>query len=163
MKELFYFSNSDLMIQVQNDEENNSLKYTSHREISSGERELVERYLRNNFANSVFNLAELDYVGINRHLEKNLSQLQVKQKTPPKSPPVSNKKAEKAVRSLISDAMSTYYFDRIGDKLIEMKQDPNVLENLTRYKTDLLDLVSAYNVHAVKKITLYKVLPKEFI
>ena len=163
MKELFYFSNSDLMIQVQNDEENNSLKYTSHREISSGERELVERYLRNNFANSVFSIAELDYVGINKQLEKNLSQLQVKQKPSPKRPPVSSKKAEKAVRSLISDAMSTYYFDKIGDKLIEMKHNPNVLENLSKYKTELLDLVSAYNVHAVKKITLSKVLPKEFI
>ncbi len=163
MKELFYFSNSDLMIQVHNDEEHNSLKYTSHREISSGERELVERYLRNNFANSVFNIAELDYVGINKQLEKNLNQLQVKQKTQKTTPPVSNKKAEKAVRSLIADTMSTYYFDKIGDKLIEMKHDLNVLENLSKYKADLLDLVSAYNVHAVKKITLSQVLPKEII
>jgi len=167
MKELFYFSNSELMIQVQTASEDNSLRYTSHRELTSEERELVERYLRNNFANSVYNLANLDYAGINKQLEQNLSQLQVTQKTKrgptPTAPLTKHKKAEKAVAALISTSLSEYYFDKIGDLLVTMKNDPKVRENLLHYKSSLLDLISAYNVHSKKNISLASVLPKEFI
>ena len=42
MKELFYFSQSDLMIQVQYSEASNALSYSSHREITEAERKFIE-------------------------------------------------------------------------------------------------------------------------
>lgn len=160
MKELFYFSNSDLMIQVQNSKTNNSLQYTSHRELTRGERELVERYLRNNFSKSVYNVTNLDYLGINRQLERNLSQLQINKARTQNAAPA-NRKAEKAVKNLIAQTMSAYYFEKIGDTLMRMKKDPDVKKNLSQYKSELLDLISAYNIHSEQKVTLTKLLPKE--
>ena len=50
MKELLYFSSSDLMVQVLYEKEGNSLNYFTHRKLSFGERVIVEQYLLTNIA-----------------------------------------------------------------------------------------------------------------
>ena len=120
MKELFYFTGSDLIILVVKDENdnNNSLHYFSHRKISSEEMEAVERYIRNNF----LGLEKIHYSGKKAELEKDLQEVRKKKqnKIPKSKNPNKHKdlKAEKAVKVLIAKSMTNYYFEKIGDLII---------------------------------------------
>ncbi len=161
MKELFYFSQSDLMIQVQYSEASNALSYSSHREITEAERKFIEHYIRT----KVTSEAEIDsvsYMGINDELAKELNEYHSKNNL--KSLHEKHEKVDGAVEGLIKESMANYYFDQIGNKLIEVKgmiQEGSAVSELNREKKNLAELVYAYNIYAEQKVNFEKVLPKE--
>ena len=161
MKELFYFSQSDLMIQVQYGQASNELNYSSHREITEGERKFVEHYILTK-VNSEAEGDSLSYMGINDELAKDLNEYHSKNNI--KSLHEKHEKIDGAVKGLIKESMANYYFEQIGNKLIEVKGmiEENIgVSELDREKTNLAELVYAYNIYADQKVSFEKVLPKE--
>lgn len=164
MKELLYFSSSDLMIQVSYKKDVNSLHYFSHRELSFGERVVVEQYLLTNIAVKTEyykrHPAMLNYIGVNNKLVKDLNQFhlkntmnEIKQK---------EKSVDNSVKSLISESLSGYYFEQIGNAILEIRKivrDANTIEPILKAGDRLQELLSAYNQHSTKKVTLEEILP----
>ncbi len=161
MQELFYFSQSDLMIQVQYGQASNALSYSSHREITEGERKFIEHYIRT----KVTFEAETDsvsYMGINDELAKDLNEYHSKNNL--KSLHERHEKVDGAVKGLIKESMAGYYFDQIGNKLIEVRemiQQGSGISELNLEKKKLAELVYAYNIYSDQKVNFEKVLPKE--
>jgi len=161
MKELFYFSQSDLMIQVQYGQASNSLSYSSHRQITEGEKSFIEHYIRTK-VNSAVESDSVSYQGINDELAKDLNEYHSKNTL--KSLHEKHEKVDNAVKGLIKESMANYYFDQIGKKLIEVKgmiQEGSGVSKLNSEKNNLAELVYAYNIYADKKVNFEKVLPKE--
>ena len=161
MKELFYFSQSDLMIQVQYGQVSNALSYSSHREITEGERKFIEHYIRTK-VNSEAESNSVSYQGINDELAKDLNEYH--SKTTLKSLHEKHEKVDNAVKGLIKESMANYYFEQIGKKLIEVRgmiQESSEVSELNLEKNNLAELVYAYNIYADQKVSFEKVLPKE--
>lgn len=168
MKELFYFSFSDLMIQVQYRDHANSLQYSSHRKITFGERVIIEQYLLTNVAvkTEYYNKhpAMLVYLGINSKLVKDLSLFHIKNTI--KSLKDKEQNVDKTVKDLIDRSMSNYYFEQIGNTILEIRKlmrEPLPGKELIHFRNKLVDLVNAYNLYAERKVSIEKVLPKELI
>ncbi len=161
MKKLFYFSHSDLMIEVQYGQASTTLIYSSHREITEGERKYVEHYIRT----KVTSEAESDsvsYMGIDDELAKNLNEYHSKKNL--KSLDEKHEKVDGAVKVLIKESMANYYFEQIGQKLIEVKvmiRKGSEFSELNLEKMNLAELVYAYNIYTDQKVNIEKVLPKE--
>lgn len=163
MKELFYFSNSDLMIQVQYVDELNTLRYSSHRKITKREKEFVEQYILNNIVANRTEVEEkstatLSYIGINFSLAKELTQVQ--QRKPKPDLNFDNGNVDLAIKDLINTSMSNYYFEKIGETIVEYKKNETTPKN-NKFKKNLEELVIAYNSYSSKKVKLEKVLPEE--
>ncbi len=168
MKELFYFSFSELMIQVHYSDQANSLQYSSHRKISFGERIIIEQYLLTNVAvrTEYYNRhpATLVYLGINSKLVKELNLFHLKNTI--KFLKDKELQIAKSVRNLIDSSMSNYYFEQIGNIILEIRRaikDPSATKDLSYYRNSLTDLIDAYNLHADRKVTLEQVLPRELV
>jgi len=161
MKELFYFLRSDLMIEVQYGQTSTTLIYSSHREITEGERKYVEHYIRT----KVTSKAESDsvsYMGIDDELAKELNEYHSKNNL--KSLHEKIEEIDSAVKVLIKESMATYYFEQIGKKLIEVKgmiREGSGFSELNIEKMNLAELVYAYNIYTDQKVNIEKVLPKE--
>ncbi len=67
MTGVFYYANSDLMLQVKYSQETNTLLYSSHRKISDHERKTIENHIPANVAVES-RLATFYYLGINYKL-----------------------------------------------------------------------------------------------
>jgi len=161
MKELFYFSQSDLMIQVQYGQASNALNYSSHREITEGEKTFIENYIRTK-VNSEAESDTVSYMGINDELAKDLNEYHAKNSI--KSLHEKHEKVDGAVKGLIKESMANYYFEQIGKKLIEVRgmiQEGSEVSELNLEKNNLAELVYAYNIYAEQKVSFEKVLPKE--
>ena len=161
MKELFYFSQSDLMIQVQYGQASNALNYSSHREITEGEKTFIENYIRTK-VNSEAESDPVSYMGINDELAKDLNEYHAKSSI--KSLHEKHEKVDGAVKGLIKESMANYYFEQIGKKLIEVRgmiQEGSEVSELNLEKNNLAELVYAYNIYAEQKVSFEKVLPKE--
>jgi len=166
MKELLYFSSTDLMVQVSYKKEANSLNYSSHRKLSFGERVIVEQYLLTNIAvkteyykkyPAIFN-----YLGINSKLTKDLNQFHLKNTI--KTLKEKDTEVADSVKKLINKSMASYYFERIGNTILEVREavkEPLYNKNMEIYENKLKQLVDAYNVHAADKITYQNVVPEE--
>lgn len=168
MKELLYFSFSDLMVRVEYCKEANSLRYSSHRKISFGERVIIEQYLLTNFAIKTDYYkrypALLIYLGINAKLVKELNLFHLKNTL--KFLNKKDKHLQSSVRNLIEQSMSSYYFDQIGDTILEIRKvvkEPYQDEKINHYKNKLEELVDAYNTYSEKKVSFEQVLPKELL
>ncbi|MFQ5636411.1 MAG: hypothetical protein ACE5IR_00270 [bacterium] len=163
MKELLYFSASDLMIQVDYKSNDNSIHYFSHRQLTFGERVVVEQYLLANVAIKTEyykkHPAILNYLGINGKLIKDLNQFHLKNTI--KSLKGKEKEAEAAVQDLINEALSKYYFEQIGNVLIDLKNEKQ--QNRTFLRDQLIELIDAYNLYSDRKVPYEEVLPKAFI
>ena len=166
MKELLYFSFADLMVRVEYNSEANSLRYSSHRKITFGERVIVEQYLLTNVA------LKTDYykkhpalficLGVDASLVKDLNLFHLKNTL--KFLVDKEKDVKASVNELINQSMVTYYFEQIGDTLLEIRQEVAngaVDENLRRLKTKVEELVKAYNVYSDQKLTVNQVVPSE--
>lgn len=167
-KQLIYFSSSDLLIQVNYKQEGRSLLYSSHRELTFGERVVVERYLLANIAikTEYYNQypAVLNYQGIEKKLIEELSRFHLKNTT--KNLQDKEHAIDTSVRKLIDRSMSNYYFEQIGNVVLELREiveDPVLGEDLSEYKCRLQDLIEAYNVYSDRKVTYQEVLPKELM
>src|SRR3990172_7360706 len=108
MRELLYFSSSDLMIQVSYKKDVNSIHYFSHRELSFGERVIVEQYLLTNIAVKTEyykkHPAMLNYIGVNSQLVKELNQFHLKNTM--NTLKEKESKVKSSVKSLIDQSMS---------------------------------------------------------
>lgn len=163
MKELFYFSQSDLMIQVQYGQDSTNLSYSSHREITEGERKFIEHYIRNKVY-SDNEEPQLSYAGIDEELAKDLNEYHAKNSL--KTLHEQHEKIDGTVKNLIKESMSNYYFEQIGNKLIEIRtmfKESATDEELHSLKNDLAELVYAYNIYADRKVSFQDVMPKELM
>ena len=166
IKQLFYFSSCDLMVQASYRKYVTSIDYFSHRELSFGERVGVERYLLNNVPVKIeyyeSQSAMLNYVGVDRKLVKELDQLHLKNTK--NSLKAKEAKVKDSVKDLINQSLSNYYFEQIGNTLLEIRRLSGSLERrmlMNVYAEKLKELVEAYNVYAENKVSMDEVVPEE--
>ena len=164
MKELLYFSFSDLLVRVEYSKETNSLKYSSHRDISFGERVVIEQYLLSNIAikTEYYNRcpALFIYLGKDRKLIKDLNLFHLKSTL--KLLAGRDKEVKRQVNDLVAKSMSNYYFEQIGDEILLLrKMVAKNLEEQDFHKTTakMNELIKAYNLYSDKKITIEDVIP----
>jgi hypothetical protein len=170
MKELLYFSFSDLLVRVEYSKEANTLKYASHRDVTLSERVVIEQYLLSNIAlkTDYYNRqpALFVYLGKDEKLVRDLNMFHLKNTL--KFLADREKELKEKVDSLVSSSMSNYYFEQIGDTILELrknlKQHEHEIEseNLTvvqATKEKIDKLIEAYNLHTGKKISLQNVVP----
>ncbi len=174
MKELFYFSKSDLMIQVQYSNQANTIRYASHRNVSDDERQLIEKYIHTNILAGKEieqDSVAMDYLGIDYKLIGSLNQFHAvrplkdkENKTASGNPfeHLMNKDIDKSVQNLIDTSMESYYFEKIGTTIIELRKvveaDAKAPE-IKRIQADLRDLIEAYNQYATRKVDAKDLLP----
>ncbi|MDZ7331532.1 MAG: hypothetical protein ONB31_06110 [candidate division KSB1 bacterium] len=175
MKELLYFSFSDLLVKVEYSKEANSLKYSSHREVSFNERVIIEQYLLTTIAvkTDFYNRypALFIYLGKDEKLIRDLNLFHLKNTL--KFLANREKEVKEKVDELISHSMSNYYFERIGDTILELrknlKSDQENSDKQHRIKVvketieKMNELIKAYNNYSDKKITIEKVVPRDLI
>lgn len=154
------------MIQVSYKKEANCLNYCSHRRLSFGERVIVEQYLLTNIAVKTEyykkHPALFNYSGIDGNLTRDLNQFHLKNTI--KTLKEKDLKVEQSVKDLIDQSMAGYYFERIGNTILEVRQaikDPLLKKDLTIHKSRLRKLVEAYNTHVEKHVKYCDVIPKE--
>jgi hypothetical protein len=71
------------------------------------------------------------------------------------------RRVENAVGELIDRSLSNYYFEQIGNALVEIRRlSP---ESLLRggFEEKLTELVEAYNLHTEKEVSVDEVVPAE--
>lgn len=175
MKELLYFSFSDLLVKVEYSKDANSLKYSSHREISFGERVIIEQYLLTNIAikTEFYNRypALFIYLGKDEKLVRDLNLFHLKNTI--KFLAGREKEVNEKVDELINSSMSNYYFERIGDTILELRKslkfgqdksdnDYNIMVvKETKEKMD--KLIKAYNLYSNKNISIENVVPRDLM
>jgi hypothetical protein len=166
MKELFHFSSLDLMVLVSYSRYLNAIHYFSHRKLSSRERMAVEQYLLCKFALKTEyyekDNATLKYCGVNLKLVKRMHQSKVQRRVP--SLQGKEGQINDAVRDLIECSLSNYYFEQIGNTLMEIRRlswsfDKGVL--MDEYAEKLKELVKAYNLYTENKVSMDKIVPRE--
>ncbi len=171
MKELLYFSFADLLVRVEYSKEANSLKYASHRDISFGERVVVEQYLLSNVAlkTEFYNRhpALFIFLGKDEKLTRDLNLFHLKNTL--KSLAGREKEVNQKVGDLINTSMSNYYFEQIGDTLLELRNNLQQKSDVKAESKDVIsiretkekmgELIRAYNMYSDKKISLENVLP----
>ncbi len=168
MTELLYFSSSDLMIEVDYKQTENLLSYFSHRHLTFGERVIVEQYLLTNVAVKTDyykkHPAVLNYSGVKVTLVKDLNQFHLKNTI--KTLKDKEQQAEAAVKNLIGQAMSEYYFESIGNKILEIRQlvaGAGSEQNLREHGRQLSELIDAYNAYSEKKVSFHDVMPRDLM
>ncbi len=166
MKELLYFSFADLMVRVEYNKEANSLRYSSHRKITFGERVIVEQYLLTNIA------LKTDYykkhpalficLGVDAALVKDLNLFHLKNTL--KFLVDKEKDVKASVNELINQSMISYYSEQIGDAILEIRREvANGAndKNLNKLKANVEELIKAYNLYSDQKLTVTQVVPSE--
>ena len=166
MKELLYFAFSDLMVQVEYSKEANSLKYSSHREITFGERVIVEQYILTNIAlkTDYYNKRPslFIYMGVDGKLVKELNLYHLKNTL--KELVGKEQEVKEKVQDLINTSMTSYYFDKIGDQLLRLRRltsEGGERAEIEACIRELHELVKAYNLYADEKISLDQVIPSD--
>ncbi len=168
MNELLFFHFVDVVIRVNYGKDTNSIRYTSHRSLLPDERKFVENYLLKEVASKTEYYKRtpsiLLYAGVDEKLMRNLKYFQVKNVM---------KKAlnhkfviDKQVKELISNSLSNYYFEKVGDEIIKLRNlfkknetDLNLENMLNRISI----LLHAYNENSGQNINIKNVLPGEVL
>jgi len=166
MKELLYFSSSDLMVQVLYEKADNTLNYFTHRKLSFGERVIIEQYLLTNIAVKTEyykkHPANFNYSGINNRLLKELNQFHLKNTM--KTLKKKEKNVDESVKDLIGGSMETYYFEKIGSTILEIREiaeDPFRRSELDGYGNRLQKLIEAYNINSDKHVSVHEIVPSD--
>lgn len=173
MKELLYFSFSDLLVKVEYSKEANSLKYASHREISFEERVVIEQYLLTNIAvkTDFYNRypALFIYLGKDEKLVRDLNLFHLKNTI--KFLAGREKEVKEKVEELINSSMSNYYFEQIGDTILELRKSLKIGKEqddghhnvmvVKETKQKMIELIKAYNLYTEKKISIENVVPRD--
>jgi hypothetical protein len=164
MKELFYFSFSKVLIRVEYQKEGNTLQYASHRDLTFGERVVVEQYVFSNFAvkTDFFNQhpATFIYLGIDKSLEKELNMFQLKNTI--KSMAGKDQAIKEEIDTLVARSMTNYYFEQIGDEILSLRRNldhENPQQIITESREKMNELIKAFNTYSDKKVTLSEVIP----
>lgn len=175
MKELLYFSFADLLVKLEYSKEANSLKYASHREISFDERVVIEQYLLTNMAvkTDFYNRypALFIYLGKDEKLVRDLNLFHLKNTL--KFLAGREKEVKEKVDELINNSMSKYYFERIGDTILELRKNlktgketeksENNVMIVKETKNKMHELIKAYNIYSNKKISIDSVVPRDLL
>jgi hypothetical protein len=169
MKELLYFSFADMMARVEYHEEANSLRYATHRKMTFGERIIVEQYLLTKIALKTEYYkrqpALFIYLGIDAQLIKDLNLFHLKNTL--KSLAEKEKDVKDSVNGLINQSMQAYYFEQIGDTILDIRREiehhsaGRAGERFNLLKMKIEELVKAYNLYTEQKITIHQVIPFE--
>ena len=168
MEERYYFSTCDILVRTNYDKTSNSIQYASHRALSREERRLTERYVLQKLEKSTDyyerSPALLIYTGIEDSLQKELRfyHLQGTIET------VLDRKEviEQSVQELLHDSLANYYFDRLGDELLKLRQQLNDSANqfeMDQILENIQVLLSAYNENSGQNLSLNQILPKEIL
>ncbi len=103
-------------------------------------------------------------MGVDLSLKKELKAYQVKDTI--RSILNHKQEIEEKVQMLISDSLSAYYFDRLGDRLLELKNllsgdaEAEAVEPLIR---EIGVLLEGYNQYSGRQISIESILPGEII
>lgn len=169
MKKLYYFSFADLMARIEYHHQVNSLCYATHRDMTCGERTAIEQYFLNTVARKTEyykrHPAFFVFLGTDPQLAKALDKFH--SETTVRQPFVDEKEINDSVRSLISRSMQSYYFEQIGETILEARRCmANGKAGFTddrygRGKVKLEELVKAYNVYTDQKIIPAEIIPSE--
>ncbi|MBC8181979.1 hypothetical protein H8E88_12740 [candidate division KSB1 bacterium] len=168
MEDLLYFTFSKLLVKVEYSKQNNTLSYSSHREMTKKERAIIENYILTKVAEKTDyykrDSSSFVYTGKEDKLNSELKLLRLKRML--KSLAVREETAKKEVDDLINSSFESYYFDRIGDTLLQMreqlKEDEKInLITIEKTKSDFKELVKAYNVYSDNKISLERAVPAD--
>lgn len=167
MKELFYFSFADLMARIEYHRAANALRYATHRAMTLQERLLVEQHLLASFAQKTEYFEREPSLFIYLGTDKELAQLLEDFHTRNRLQEFGDEEITASVDKLISQSLEQYYFERIGDALLEARH--TLAENVTgdpalprdRRRAKLQELVDAYNHYTGQKITLAEIVPAE--
>jgi hypothetical protein len=168
MEERYYFSTCDILVKTNYDTASNSIQYASHRALSKTERRLTERYVLQRLEKSTQyyerSPALLIYTGVEESLQKELGfyHLQGTIQT------VLDRKEmiEQAVQELVHDSLASYYFDRLGDELLKLRQQLNGSSDpfeMDQILENIQVLLSAYNENSGQNLSLNQILPKEIL
>ena len=156
------------MIQVIYKQEANSLDYYSHRKLTFGERVIVEQYLLNNIAVKTEYYKKhpsvLNYVGVNSNLVKELNQFHLKNTI--NILKEKEKEVEHSVKNLIDKSMSNYYFEQIGNTIVDIRQslqNESSLDKLNELALKIENLIAAYNSYSENQVQLAEIVPAEFL
>ena len=168
MKELLYFAFADLMVRVESDETQNTLQYATHRKMTLSERTIIEQYLLTKVAPKLKYYTEgmtsqFSYLGVDETLLRDLNLFQIKNALQARGD--TEAASEAAVKQLIRQSMASYYGEKIGEKLIELREAMSQSRahfEIRDIKDELRELVLAYNAHSEKKIDLETLLPTDF-
>lgn len=165
MKSLYYFSAFDLMIAVEYDEVENQLLYSSHRRIKSEERIAVESYILRDIAprTRYFDRipSKLMFLGIEQNLIVELKQFHKENSTTTAEPKTDE--VDQVIKNLINSSLSNYYFEMIGNEIIELRKKLKTNSNrqLINSEMKMVKLIEAYNWYSGKSLVLEDVIPKE--
>jgi hypothetical protein len=168
MEDLLYFTFAKLLIRIEYSKKNNKLSYSSHREMTKKERKIIENYILTKVAVSTDYYKRISssfvYNGKDDELKRDLKLLRLKRML--KSLAVRDGIAAKVVDDLITNSLKNYYFDRIGDTLLQireqLKEEKKInLINIEKTKSEFEELVKAYNVYSEDKITFERAVPAD--
>jgi len=168
MNELLFFPKIDVLIRINYGTDTNSIRYATHRAVLANEREVIENYILRKVAPNTdyFNRTPsiMLYAGIEKRLEKNLNVFRIQnlmRNALDHKIVIDNK-----VREFINQSLGSYYFDKVGDKLLELK---NLLKNgftEEQFEIKLMQLkilLNAYNENTGQNIHIRNILPKEIL
>jgi len=162
MNELFYFAFADLMVRIAYDKETNALRYASHRKIAGDERAIVEQYILASIAikTDYFKRtpSRFIYLGLEAQLVK------YRERFHRQTMLEKEKDMEASVAGLINQSMQHFYFEQIGDTILDARANIGAGladERHRRHKAKLTELVKAYNTYADQKVTMDKIIPAE--
>jgi hypothetical protein len=166
MRELFYFTFADLMIQAEYTLQSNSLKYVCHRDMNFGERFAIEQYLLSNFAlkTEYYNRhpAVFIFLGVDKKLVRELNLFHLKNTL--NSIVSREKEVDDKVRMLINDSLQNYYFEQIGDAILALRKEVTGncrSEVIVENQSKMAELLKAYNLYADKNVALAEIIPEE--
>jgi hypothetical protein len=168
MDELFYFPSFDLLIKIKYAKDTNSLRYSSHRIITFDERKVIDRYIlhdvgpKTEFYQRTPSL--LLYIGVEVGLEKELRFYRLRDTL--KDVLDHKSVVDKEVKDVIAKSLGNYYFERIGDELIQLRkiiETKSSREKIEHSLSKLNALLEAYNIHAKQQVGIKDILPKEIV
>lgn len=165
MKSLYYFSAFDLMVGVEYKEVENQLLYSSHRRMKSDERIAVESYVLRDIAPKTKYFeripSKLIFLGVEQNLIVELTQFRKENSAANAEPRADD--VDQVVKNLINSSLSNYYFELIGNEIIELRKklQTNNSRQLINSEMKMAKLIEAYNWYSGKSLVLEDVIPKE--
>ncbi len=147
MKEFVYFAFAGLMTFVEYRRDLNTLRYSTHREISLDERYVIEHYLLYTFAGKTDFYKSAPSIFCYCGIDKRLNQAIEKFRTDGAIGRIDENEINESVSQLIKQSMQSYYFEQIGDTLLAIRRGEPVEKKLD-------ELVKAYNKNAECKIAM---------
>ncbi len=170
MRELIYFSEYRLLIEVVYNHDLNMLRYETHRKPTPEEKKFVEIFLISKFAQDTDYFNETDshlvFSGINPLLKMKLSQMEYESYLKASNSHGVDLKTQ--VSELVNSSLKNFYFERLGDSILELRKKVKkgngekeiIVEKL---KHNILELIEAYNKYSDTKVTVDKAVPRDLL